>query len=214
MDSEPVQAGRPLRVGLTGGIASGKTTVATMFAELGVPVIDSDALAREVVAPGQPGLERVVAVFGSQALTPDGELDRGWLRERVFRDATDRRRLESILHPLILAAMEQRSAETGGPYQILAIPLLVEAGLQDRVDRVLVIDCLPETQLARLMQRDGESETRARQILAAQSDRRLRLQHADDVLRNDRDLEHLRAGVAHLDRLYRTLGADGRIDTD
>lgn len=198
----------PIRVGLTGGIASGKSTVAAMFVELGVPLIDTDELAREVVEPGQPGLARVAEMFGADALTAEGRLDRRWLRERVFRDATDRRRLESILHPLILAAMNRRSEETGGPYQILAIPLLVETGLHDRVDRVLVVDCRPEVQLARLMQRDGESETRARQMLSAQSERGYRLQYADEVLRNDDDVRDLRTGVAQLDRFYRRIAAE------
>jgi len=131
----------PLLVGLTGGIASGKSLVARLFSECGAVVIDTDELARQVVAPGAPGLERVRAEFGNDVIAGDGSLDRAALRQRVFRDPDLRHRLESILHPLILDALSAASKDAGGQYQVLVIPLLVESGLKSRVDRVLVVDC-------------------------------------------------------------------------
>ncbi len=191
------------RVGLTGGIASGKTTVSNLFAALGVPVIDSDEIAREVVAPGRPALQAIVARFGAGVLQADGTLDRRLLRSLVFADPAARRDLEAITHPAIRAEMERRSATAGGDYQILAIPLLVEGGGQGRVDRVLVVDCPPEMQLRRLLDRDGSNEREARAILAAQASRESRLAAADDVIVNDRDLAHLDARVNALHVWYR-----------
>lgn len=198
---------RPLRIGLTGGIASGKTTVADLFAARGVPVLDTDRIARDVVAPGTPGLREVVAAFGPGVLAADGSLDRRALRERVFANPAERRRLESLLHPRIRAELERRSAAAGGPYQVLVIPLLVEGGGQTRVDRVLVVDCPEDVQLARLMARDGGTEAAARAILAAQASREERLAVADDVIVNDGPREALEAAVAALDTRYRQLAA-------
>src|SRR6202007_2750692 len=148
---------RAYRVGLTGGIASGKSTAARFFGELGVPILDSDQVAREVVEPGQPPLERLVERFGRGILTPDGHLDRPALRNIVFSDPKARADLENLTHPAIGAAMEARSAAAGGPYQILVIPLLVEKNLAAHVDRVLVIDCDEEQQIRRLRDRDGST---------------------------------------------------------
>lgn len=172
------------RVGLTGGIASGKSTVAGMFAALGVPVIDTDVIARDVVAPGTPGLRAVVAAFGPELLLPDGGLDRRRLRSLVFDNPARRQQLESVLHPRILERLEALCATTGGPYQVLVIPLLLESGLESRVDRVLVVDCSEDVQRERLMVRDGESAAGAERILSAQLDRQARLGRADDVLVN------------------------------
>ncbi len=191
------------RVGLTGGIASGKTTVSNLFAALGVPVIDSDEIAREIVAPGEPALQAIVARFGSGVLQADGSLDRRQLRGLVFADAAARRELEAITHPAIRTAMDQRSAAAGGDYQILAIPLLVEGGGRGRVDRVLVVDCPEDLQLRRVMARDGSTEAEARAILAAQVGRDARLAVADDVIVNDGDLQRLRGRVEALHRQYR-----------
>lgn len=190
------------RVGLTGGIASGKSLVAGMFQDLGVPVIDTDRIAREVVAPGFPGLAEIVAAFGPGLLRADGSLDRSRLRTLVFGDPEQRRRLESITHPRILAAMEARCRDAGGPYQVLVIPLLVEAGLRDWVDRILVVDCPEEVQRRRLMDRDGESLGGADRLLAAQLDRTARLAHADDVLDNAGTPDEARRQVRELHEDY------------
>jgi len=194
---------RPLRIGLTGGIASGKSRVAGLFAARGVPVIDTDQIAREVVEPGQPALAELFQTFGDSILQPDGRLDRRALRERVFADPAARRRLEALLHPRILAELERRSAAAGGPYQVLVIPLLVEGGRRTEVDRVLVVDCPEDTQLARLLARDGETEAGAQAILAAQASRAVRLAAADDVIVNDGTLAELEAAVTALDARYR-----------
>jgi dephospho-CoA kinase len=195
----------PLRIGLTGGIASGKSTVARLFEALGVPVIDTDQLAREVVEPGEPALAAVVEGFGPGVLAADGRLDRRALRARVFADPVARERLEAILHPAIRAALAGRSADAGGPYQVWVIPLLVEGGQVDRVDRVLVVDCPAEVQLARLIGRDGETPDSARAILAAQATRGQRLAVADDVIVNDGSEAALPPQVAALDAKYREL---------
>src|SRR5882762_4752461 len=144
---------KPYRVGLTGGIASGKSTAAKFFGALGVPILDSDQVAREVVKPGQPPLERLVERFGPSILTPDGHLDLPPLREIVFSDPRARADLEALTHPAIGAAMEARSAAAGGPYQILVIPLLVEKNLGSNVNRVLVVDCEEQLQIRRLRAR-------------------------------------------------------------
>ncbi len=196
-----------LRIALTGGIASGKTAVAEAFARRGIPVIDTDRLAREVVEPGEPALAEVVAAFGPGVLGPDGRLDRRRVRELVFADPALRRRLEAILHPAIRAAMQAQAAAAPGPYVVIAIPLLVESGQRAQFDRVLVVDCSPELQRARLLARDGETEEGARRILAAQATRDERLAIADDVIRNEGSLAELDARVAELDARYRELAA-------
>src|SRR6185437_2052820 len=162
---------RVFRVGLTGGIASGKSTAAKFFGALGVPILDSDKIARDVVEPGQPPLERLVARFGATILTPDGHLDRPALRDIVFADPKARADLEALTHPAIGAAMEARSAEAGGPYQVLVLPLLVEKSLGSQLGRVLVVDCSEELQIRRLQARDGSTLEQARAILNAQASR-------------------------------------------
>jgi dephospho-CoA kinase len=198
-----------LKIGLTGGIASGKSTVARLFAERGIPVIDLDLVAREVVAPGQPALAAIVKAFGADVLDERGELDRASLRARVFRDPVARRRLEELLHPRILEAGVSQAEQAGGPYQVIVAPLLVEFGLTGWVDRVLVVDCPAETQLQRLLARDGGGEAIARAILATQASREQRLAAADDVIVNDGSPEHLPGVVATLDAAYREMAAGG-----
>lgn len=194
-----------LRVGLTGGIASGKSVVADMFVGLGATLIDTDAIAREVVASGEPGLAAVVEAFGHDVLDARGELDRAKLRARVFADAAERRRLEQILHPLIRARTVAAMNAAAGPYLIVAVPLLVETHFAELVDRVLVVDCPEKGRLERLMRRDGVGETQARAMLAAQADRDTRLAAADDVIDNGGTLESTRRQVATLHRRYLSL---------
>jgi dephospho-CoA kinase len=190
------------RVALTGGIASGKSTVAELFAEFGVPVIDTDRIAREVVEPGRPALAAVVEAFGPAVLAADGTLDRRRLRERVFADVGERRRLEAILHPAIRAEMERQSRTAGGVYQLLVIPLLAEGGRRDHVDRVLLVDAPESAQLERLVQRDGVTREQAEAALRAQASREQRRAVADDVLDNTGDPAALRAQVAALHERY------------
>jgi dephospho-CoA kinase len=193
---------RAFRIGLTGGIASGKSTAAKFFGALGVPILDSDQIARDVVEPGQPPLERLVERFGAAILTPDGHLDRPKLRDIVFSDPKARADLEALTHPAIGAALEARSAAAGGPYQVLVIPLLIEKNLASHVDRVLVIDCPEELQLRRLRDRDGSTPEQARAILDAQVSRAARLKAADDVITNDADMSGVRTQVEALHASY------------
>ena len=201
---------RPYRIGLTGGIASGKSTAAKFFGALGVPILDSDQIARDVVEPGQPPLERLIERFGRKILTPDGHLDRPALREIVFSDPKARADLEALTHPAIGAAMEARSAEAGGPYQILVVPLLVEKNLTGHVDRVLVVDCDEELQVRRLRDRDGSTPEQVQAILKAQAPRAARLRAADDVIHNDTDMSAVREQVAVLHARYLELAARPR----
>jgi dephospho-CoA kinase len=194
--------GHRLRIGLTGGIASGKSIVAGRFAELGVPVIDADEAARAVVAPGKPGLALVLERFGSGVAGQNGELDRRALRELIFKDPGARRDLEAILHPLIRADMERSAELAVGPYVVMAIPLLVEGGARDRVDRVLVVDADEVVQLQRVRARDGCTEDQARAILASQASRSVRLAAADDVLLNAGTVTDLRQAVDRLHPQY------------
>ncbi len=203
---------RHIRIGLTGGIASGKSTVTRLFAAHGVPVIDLDQVAREVVAPGQPGLADIVAAFGSEVLDTNGALDRARLRARVFHDPPARKQLEALLHPRILEAALAHAESAGGPYQVIVAPLLVELALAEWPDRVLVVDCPAETQLQRLLARDGGDEALARAILASQASREQRLAVADDVIVNDGPPEHLAGAVDTLDALYREMAAGGERD--
>jgi dephospho-CoA kinase len=190
------------RVGLTGGIACGKSTVANLFAALGVPIIDTDLLAREVVTPGSALLREITAHFGMQVLTSDGSLDRQELRVWIFADPAQRQWLDALMHPAIRELTDARSKAATGPYVIVAIPLLVETGGAARFERVLVVDCDPELQIARLAARDGNSREQAERILAAQASRAERLAVAHDVIHNDGDIAALRDQVEKLHRQY------------
>ena len=191
-----------LKIGLTGGIGSGKTTAGDYFAEFGAEVIDTDLLSRELVEPGQPALAEIVAAFGAEVLDGAGRLDRARLRERVFSDAGARRRLEQILHPRIRTAMLARAEQSTAPYVIFVIPLLFETGQQDLVDRVLLIDVPEAVQRRRAAARDALSDAQIEQIMQAQTDRAMRLRNADDVIRNDGSLDRLRAAVQSLHQQY------------
>ena len=195
-----------LRVGVTGGIGSGKSAVADAFARLGAPVVDADAIAHELSAPGAAGQQAVAAAFGARALAADGSLDRAWLRQQAFADAAFRARLESLLHPLIGAETLQRMAAWTAPYGLVVVPLLLESGrLLPHVDRVLVVDCPEDVQVARVMKRSGLPADQVRAIMAAQVPRSVRLARADDIVDNAGTLEAMEAQVAQLDRRYRSL---------
>jgi dephospho-CoA kinase len=196
-----------LRVGLTGGVGSGKSSVAAVFEELGVPVIDADRIARDLVEPGTPALATVVDELGPEVLGPGGQLDRRRLRERVFSDPLARARLEAVLHPRVRARMEDALRATDAPYCVLCIPLLLESGQTDLVDRVLVVDVPEALQVARVCARDRVDPAAAEAILRAQAGRQSRLAAADDVISNTGSLEELRGKVLDLHRRYRSLAA-------
>lgn len=189
-------------VGLTGGIASGKSTVADFFAALGVPVVDTDIIAREIVAPGQPALDEIRAAFGDHVIAENGSLDRARLREIVFADESRRTELEGILHPRIRDAAFAQATTASGPYVIIVVPLLYDSPMRHAMDRILVIDCDEETQLQRLTARDNDSIEQARRIIAAQASREERLSIADDLIRSERSLLETRNAVKALHQRY------------
>jgi len=195
-------------IGLTGGIASGKSEVARRFEALGIVVADADIAARVVLAPGSEGLAETVAAFGNGVLAADGGLDRAAMRRHVFADDGARRRLEAIVHPRVRAMLETRCRAAASPYAIAAIPLLAEGGGRTAypwLSRILVVDVPEAVQLQRLQRRDGIDAVLATNMLAAQASRRERLAIADDVIANEGPLEELDAQVAALDRRYRAL---------
>lgn len=198
-----------LTIGLTGGIASGKSTVQAMFMGLGVPVLDADLVAREVVAPGSPALGEIAQAFGADMLLADGTLDRRRMRERVFADEAERKRLEGITHPHIRQRMQAWKAAQTAPYCMLSVAILIEAGMTPLVDRTLVVDVPEAVQQQRLRERDVVSAELAAQMLAAQLSRDQRLAHADDILTNTGSLETLRACVERLHRYYLGLARAG-----
>lgn len=199
----------PLVIGLTGGIGSGKSTAAARFAELGTPVIDTDVIARELVAPGQPALAAIVARFGGDLLDGTGALQRDALRERVFADPAARRDLEALLHPLIRAESLRRITTLPAPYCIWVIPLLVETGARRDVDRVLLIDCPEALQRQRVLDRGLEPAT-LEGIMAAQTTREQRRALADDIIVNDGTPEALRRAVDERHAAYLALAAKPR----
>ena len=204
---------RSYLIGLTGGVASGKSEVERRFAALGIHVEDADRAAREAVAPGSEGLAALVAAFGAGILAGDGALDRAAMRRRVFADDAARRTLEAIVHPRVRVALREACLAAPGPYAIAAIPLLAEGGGRDAypwLDRILVVDVPRETQLARLLQRDGIDRALAERMLDAQVSREQRLAIADDVLVNDGTLQDLDAPVAALHAQYLALAAAAR----
>jgi dephospho-CoA kinase len=199
-----------LKVGLTGGVGSGKSAAAEAFARRGVPVVDADRISHALTAPGQPGVTALEKALGRSLLDSQGRLDRASLRKQVFADAALRRRVEAALHPLILAALAAELAAARGPYAVAVIPLLAEStASRPLVDRILVVDSPEELQIARLMSRDGDTPEQARAILAAQASRDARLAVADDILLNAGDLAALDAAVDRLHGFYRELAARG-----
>ncbi len=194
-----------LRVGLTGGIGSGKTTVAEFFAALGVPVIDTDELARDVVRRNEPAHKEIVQRFGSDMFDDDGALNRAKMRQLIFRDPLKRKALETILHPRIRDATRKRLAEVDAPYVVVVVPLLVETGFDDLVDRILVVDCDEALQVQHVISRNGLTPEDIRRIMAAQLSRTERLAHADDVLDNNGDRSQLQQAVTRLHERYHAL---------
>jgi dephospho-CoA kinase len=197
-------------VGLTGGIASGKTLAADAFHALQVPLLEGDAVAREVVQPGTPALEQIKKTFGAGLIQPDGQLDRARLRQRVFAQPAELRKLEAITHPPIRERLRAwRDAQTAD-YCVLSVPILIESGMDTMVDRILVVDVPAETQLQRLRERDGIPDALARQMLAAQAPREQRLRRADDVIENCGSMDDVRNAVQRLHRFYLELARSGK----
>jgi len=197
-----MSTGVPYVVGVTGGIGSGKSTVCEEFAALGAPVIDTDQVARAVVAPGTPGLAALVAAFGQDILNDQGELDRRRMRQQVFANPALRQQLEAILHPLIRAGTQEKIDTAGYPYCLVCIPLLVERGGVNRVDRVLVIDVPEAVQIARVIARDELTASEAAAIMQSQASREQRAAVANDVLENSGPLSALRPQIAALHARY------------
>lgn len=196
------------RVGLTGGVGSGKSTVASLFAELGVPVIDTDALSHRLTEAGGAAIPAIRAEFGKDYIDPSGALDRTKMRELVFSDKSAKQRLENILHPLILVQARSRAESSSAPYVLLVIPLLFEtSGYQDWLHRTVTVDCAEETQIARATRRSGLSEQTVRAIMASQLPRSQRLQLANDVIKNDGTLAELRLQITQLHQHYLKLAA-------
>ena len=194
-------------VGLTGGIASGKSAAAEAFARRGIAVVDTDRIAREVVEPGTPGLAALVREFGPDILDAGGRLERGRLRQQVFRDPASRRRLEQVLHPLIREEALRQAQAAASPYVILVVPLLLESGWDTLVDRVLVVDLPEAEQLRRLLRRDSLDRATAEAMITAQASRARRLQAADDVIENSGSPAELDRAVDRLHRHYLDLAA-------
>jgi dephospho-CoA kinase len=195
-----------LVIGLTGGIGSGKSAVSRAFEALGAPVVDTDVIAHELSAAGAAGQRGVAAALGPDAVAADGSLDRDWLRRQAFGDPSFRRRLEAILHPLIAEEARARVAAWTSPYGLLVVPLLFETlRLRPLVDRVLVVDCPEDVQVARVRERSGLAESEVRAIMAAQLPRATRLAQADDVLDNSGHPGAIGPQAARLDRLYREI---------
>lgn len=190
-----------LRIGLTGGIASGKSTAARRFEELGIPVIDADVIAHQLVAPTEPAFDEIVATFGQSVINPEGALNRGRLREIVFADAGKRRQLEAILHPRVRRQMLAEIAKLDAAYCVLVIPLLIESRQQGLVDRIVVVDAPDHRRVAWLKERSGLDENQILDIFRAQAPPTDRLAQADDVLTNDGDIANL---LRQVDRLHQT----------
>ena len=190
------------RVGLTGGIGSGKTTVADMFVELGAELVDTDRIAREVVAPGSTTLNSIREAFGESILLKDESLDRSALRDIIFANDAERRKLESIIHPVIRARTIRDIETCDGPYVIVAVALLVESDFRELVDCITVVHCTIEQQIDRVMKRDGASEEHAKAIIASQADEATRLEAAVDIIDNSKSLAYTRDQVERLHRKY------------
>lgn len=209
-ESACAAASRPFVLGLTGGVASGKTAVSDLLRQWGAAVVDTDVIARDIVAPGRPALQEIVARWGEDMLDATGALNRRRLRERIFADAAARTELNAITHPRIRAEAQRQVETAAAPYVVLVVPLMAEGGVYTFVDRVLVVDVSPEVQVQRLMARDGVDLALAHAMLAAQASREARLALADDVVRNDADLATLAARLRPLHEKFLQLAAERR----
>ncbi|MDE1477209.1 dephospho-CoA kinase [Xenorhabdus bovienii] len=189
-------------IALTGGIGSGKTTISNVFSSLGVPLIDADIIAREVVAPGSPALQAIVEHFGSDILLPDGSLNRVFLRQKIFAVPAEKQWINALLHPLIHTETQQQLCQVTAPYAIWVVPLLIENNLMHLADRILVVDVPPEVQISRTMTRDGVSREQVENILAAQANRHERLEKADDVIFNHHNEQDIISRVVELHQQY------------
>jgi dephospho-CoA kinase len=200
----------PFVIALTGGIGSGKSSVAAILEELGAAIIDTDEISHRLTAPGQAGARAIGEQFGASCLRADGALDRDRMRELVFSDPAARKKLEAILHPMIRAEVNAAVQAAHAPYVVIVVPLLIETGAyRDLARRILVIDCSEEQQVARVIERNGLSADAARAIMASQSSRADRLKHADDIVRNEAGFAALRAEVAALHHRYLGLAGGG-----
>ena len=204
----------PLRIGLTGGIGSGKSTACKIFEDLGVPVIDADTIAHELVKSHQPTFKMIIDAFGTDYLGQDGEIDRNKLRTAVFDDETIKKELESILHPIVFEEIEHRISSVKAPYCIICIPLLIETNSIDKVDRVLAIDIPKNLQISRASQRDNVTSSDIEKIAKTQVAGEIRLTYADDILHNDQDIESLRAQIYKLHKHYLALVADSTVSQE
>ena len=197
-------------VGLTGGIGSGKTTVAELFASKGAGLVDTDEISRRLTAPAQPAIAEIARKFGTQFVAEDGSLDRVRMRNLAFADPAARKDLEAIMHPLIRHESTRQIQASMAPYVVVVVPLLIESGAYlGMIGRVLVVDCEPETQVRRVMERSGLSRHEVLSIIASQASRQQRLRKADDIIHNDDDLETLRAQVNPLHLRYLGLATTG-----
>jgi dephospho-CoA kinase len=196
-----------LKVGLTGGIGCGKTTVAKHFSAMNVPIIDADTIAHQLVEPGQPALLSLIEAFGDKILHPDGSLNRDYLRDIVFSDLEQKQKLEHILHPLVYVTMKEAIDQLDYPYCIVSIPLLFETRRNDFVDRILLIDCPVKTQIERVKRRDNLTEARIQSIIDSQVSRDFRLKHCDDVIDNCLSSSGLAEQVKKLHNLYLSISA-------
>ena len=194
-----------LRIGLTGGIGSGKSTACEIFSELKVPVIDADVIAVKAVKPGMPALQSIIDEFGVKIITKDGYLNRKELRDRIFKNESDRRKLESILHPVIYKEIARQTKGINSAYCIISIPLLLETGPSDIIDRILVIDIPKELQLSRASARDNASLKNIETIIHSQISRDDRLAAADDIINNEGDIENLRRQIYDLYEFYKSI---------
>jgi dephospho-CoA kinase len=194
-----------LRIGLTGGIGCGKSTAARLFSQLGVPVLDADQIAHQLVTIGQPALQQITRAFGVDIINPDGSLNRAKLREQIFAEPSQKATLEAILHPLVYQTLRAETAKLNTPYCLICIPLLFETGITDFIDRIVVIDCPVATQIARVKSRDRLSDAHIQAVIASQVSREFRIAHTDDLVDNSDNNDRLAEQIKKLHNLYLSL---------